>query len=272
MPKRGSIALVTALLGAFLAHLVIAEERTDYRPPAAADAKGVASSIVLIELPEGEFLMGSNNAGYQGGNPQHRVHVAAFRMAKYDITFDQFDVFARSTGRPLAPDEGWGRGDRPVINVDWFQIHGFIEWLNRGSGYHFRLPTEAEWEYAARAGTSTTYWWGDEPNSDYANTSVNRGRDIWPFTSPVGRFPANPFGLADMLGNVWQVVQDCRHLTYDGAPADGSAWLTGACDSRVARGGYFGSIRIGIRSFTRAAVGEHFHSMGLGFRVVADGK
>ena len=265
-----AMAAITALLAVFANNARGSAGLGDYRPPTAADPAAVAASIALIELPAGSFVMGSTEPGFQGGRPQHRVAVPRFRLGQYDITFDQYDAFARSTGETMPPDEGWGRGDRPVINVDWTQMHHFIDWLNRGTGRHFRLPTEAEWEYSARAGTSTVYWWGDEPNPDYANTAVNRGRDVWTYTSPVGSFPSNPFGLYDMLGNVWQVIEDCRHLTYEGAPEDGSAWLGGTCDSRIARGGCFASMRIGIRSYTRAAVGEHFRSMDLGFRVAED--
>lgn len=190
-----------------------------------------------------------------------------FRMARYDVTFDQYDAYARATHRPLPPDEGWGRGPRPVINVEWSDIQAFIAWLNQGTGRRFRLPSEAEWEYAARAGTRTAYWWGDEPDSNQANTATNGGRDVWHFSSPVGSFPANPFGLYDMHGDVWQFVADCRHLTYVQAPIDGSAWLDGDCDSRVVRGGYYGSLKLGMRSNSRGAAGERFHSMGLGFRL-----
>src|SRR4029077_5996778 len=99
------------------------------------------------------------------------------------------------------------------------------------------LPSEAEWEYAARGGTTTLYWWGDEADPNYANADAsayaNSGKDVWPYTAPVGQFPANAFGLYDVLGNVWEIVADCRHANYEGAPTDGSAWITDACDSRV---------------------------------------
>jgi formylglycine-generating enzyme required for sulfatase activity len=223
--------------------------------------------MAMAVIPAGEFQMGSDDTGYQNGYPRHAVHIAEFRMGRYAVTFDQYDAFARATNRPLLPDEGWGRGARPLINVDWSQVLAFIDWVNAGSRRHFRLPSESEWEYAARAHTTTAYWWGDEPNPDDANTAADTGKDVWQFTAPVGSFPANPFGLFDVLGNVWQFVQDCRHLTYLGAPADGSAWVDGNCDSRVVRGGYYGSLRVGMRSNSRGAAGEHFHSMGLGFRL-----
>jgi formylglycine-generating enzyme required for sulfatase activity len=251
-------ALVLALCGC---------ARTAGKPGADTPA-AVAQAIAMADIPAGRFVMGTDEAaGFQNGHPAHPVSVPAFRLGRYDVTFDQYDAFARATGRALPGDEGWGRGERPVIHVDWSDIQAFIGWLNTAAGRHFRLPSEAEWEYAARGGTTTLYWWGDQPDPNMANTSANTGRDKWEFTSPVGAFPANTYGLYEVLGNVWQVVADCRHPSYNGAPADGSAWTAGDCDSRVVRGGFYGSIRRGMQVAARGAVGEHFDSMGVGFRV-----
>lgn len=244
------------------------------RPPArpAQDtALAVAATVQLVDIRGGAYTMGTDPAvGFQNGFPPHPVTIKAFRLGRYDVTFDQFDAFARAMHRELPPDEDWGRGDRPVIHVSWRDAHEFIEWLNRGSGHHFRLPTEAEWEYAARGGTSTLYWWGDEPNPDMANTVTNKGRDHFVFTSPVGSFPPNPFGLYDISGNVWQLVEDCRHGSYDGAPADGSAWQGEPCDSRIARGGSYSSIRRGMQVAARVAAGETYDAADLGFRLAED--
>ena len=232
----------------------------------------VARSIQMVNLPGGRFTMGVDpETGFQNGYPQHEVTVEPFRMGRYEITFAQYDAFARATGRPLPADEGWGRGDRPVIHVSWADAQAFADWLNAGVGRRFHLPSEAEWEYAARGGTTSLYWWGDAPDPNLANTAANQGKDTWEDTSPVGRFPANPFGLYDVLGNVWEMVADCRHPTYEGAPTDGSAWVDKDCDSRIARGGAYGSIARGMQSAARAAVGEQFDSMGLGFRLAENG-
>jgi len=236
--------------------------------PAADTPAAVAASLQMAQIPAGRFVMGADpKLGFQNGFPAHTVSVPAFRIDRYDITFDEYDAFARATGRPPPPDEGWGRGERPVIHVSWLDAQAFIAWLNAGTGRHFRLPSDAEWEYAARAGTTTLYWWGDAPDANDANTSANTGRDRWPYTSPVGAFPPNLFGLYDMAGDVWQLVEDCRHSSYDGAPVDGSAWTDGDCDSRVARGGSWGSISRGVQVAGHAAAGEQFESMDLGFRV-----
>jgi formylglycine-generating enzyme required for sulfatase activity len=228
----------------------------------------VARSIQMVSLPGGRFMMGVDpSTGFQNGYPRHEVEVPAFRIGRYEITFAQYDAFARASGRPLPADEGWGRGDRPVIHVSWADAQALVEWLTAGTGRRFHLPSEAEWEYAARGGTSSLYWWGDVADPNLANTATNTGKDTWEATAPVGRFPANPFGLYDVLGNAWEIVADCRHPDYTGAPTDGSAWIGKDCDSRVVRGGFFGSISRGMQAAARAAVGEQFDSSGLGFRL-----
>jgi formylglycine-generating enzyme required for sulfatase activity len=239
--------------------------------PTRATASEVARTIVMIDVPAGEFVMGTApSAGFQNGYPPHAASVAAFRLGATEVTFAQFDAFARATGRALPPDEHWGRGPRPVIHVEWADAHAFIDWLSAGTGRRFRLPSEAEWEYAARAGTATLYPWGERVDHALVNNSVDEGADRWTYTAPVGGFPPNAFGLLDMLGNVWELVQDCRHATYEGAPADGSAWLDEPCESRIARGGSWGSTRRGVQPAARGAASEHFESMDLGFRLAED--
>jgi formylglycine-generating enzyme required for sulfatase activity len=231
----------------------------------------VADAMRMIDVPAGEFVMGTEReAGFQNGYPPHAVHIPAFRMAATEITFDQYDAFARVTGRTPPPDEQWGRGRRPVIHVNWDDVHAFIDWLNAGTGRHYRLPTEAEWEYAARAGSTNLYPWGDRIDHARVNNSVDEGADRWAFTSPVGSFPPNAFGFFDLLGNVWELTEDCRHPTYEGAPGDGTAWVDGSCDSRIARGGSWGSTSRGEQPAARGAASEHFDSMDLGFRLAED--
>lgn len=239
--------------------------------PATDSPRAVAATLSMAPIRSGEFVMGTEpSVSFQNGFPPHRVRIGAFLLARFDVTFDQYDAFARATHRALPPDEGWGRGERPVIHVSWRDAHAFIDWLSQGTGRRLRLPSEAEWEYAARGGTTTLYWWGDEPDPDKANTVTNTGRDHFRYTSPVGAFPANPFGLYDMSGNVWQFVEDCRHGSFEGAPADARAWVEGPCDSRVVRGGSYASIRRGMQVAARAAAGETFDSAELGFRVAED--
>jgi formylglycine-generating enzyme required for sulfatase activity len=209
----------------------------------------------------------------QQGVPRHPVTIRAFRLSETDVTFDQYDRFAHATGRPLPQDEGFGRGTRPVINIDRADMLAYLAWLGRASGEKgYRLPTEAEWEYAARAGTTTPYYWGNKPDPRYANTAGNKEPDHFPATSPVKSFLPNPYGLYDMAGNVWQEVQDCTHPDYRGAPSDGRAWMGKSCVSYITRGGCYGSITRGIKTTARAAVGASFRSMSVGFRVAQDAR
>jgi formylglycine-generating enzyme required for sulfatase activity/cytochrome c2 len=236
-----------------------------------SSATDVARSIEMVEIPAGIFTMGTDpEVNFQNGFPPHRVTVESFLIATTEVTFDQYDSFADATGRERPPGETWGRGDRPVIHVDWSDVHAFIDWLNAATGRAFRLPTEAEWEYAARGGTTSLYWWGNEIDHRLVNNSVDAGTDAWEFTAPVGRFPNNPFGLLDVLGNVWEFVEDCRHSSYENAPSDQHARLDGDCDSRVVRGGSWGSTSRGVQVAARGAASESYAAMDLGFRLAED--
>ena len=155
------------------------------------------------------------------------------------MTFAEFDACHRDGGCSHTPrDEGWGRGNRPVIHVSWKDAKEYVGWLSRTTGREYRLLNESEWEYAARAGTDSSYYWGEEPGEGHANCS--RCGSDWDSkkTSQAGSFDPNGFGLFDMLGNVWEWVEDCGHRNYEGAPSDGSAWIRrGDCRFRMLRGG-----------------------------------
>jgi formylglycine-generating enzyme required for sulfatase activity len=239
---------------------------------AASEKEAVLATIKMANLPGGSYFMGvpEGEEHEQQAYPGHIVHIKAFRIAKTDVTFDQYDAFTRATGALSPQDEGFGRGARPVINVNRHEILSFIAWLNAGTGRHFRLPSEAEWEYAARGGSTTPYSWGDKPSSDYANLQGVHGRDVFDTTSPVASFLPNGFGLFDMAGNVWQAVEDCRHPTLVGAPTDERPWTDGPCDSRIVRGGWYHSISRGSRVTSRSVAADSFRSMSLGFRLAED--
>ncbi len=238
----------------------------------ACDVPGSASLPTMIDIPAGTFVMGAGAAGdSQQGRPAHRVTLSAFRISETDVTFDQYDRFARATGRPLPQDEGFGRGARPVINVNRADMLAYIAWLNRRSRRgRFRLPSEAEWEYAAKAGSVTPFYWGAQPDPRYANSAVNRPPDHFVFTSPVKSFLPNHYGLYDMAGNVWQEVADCLHGDYVGAPADGRAWAEPGCAAYMVRGGSYQIFRRGLMTTARAGIGASFASMSVGFRVAQD--
>ena len=193
----------------------------------------------MVSIPGGTFRMGDlNGGGDDDERPVHSVTVPDFKLGKFEVTFTQWDacVADGGCGRYTPDDKGWGRGNRPVINVSWDDIQGFIDWLNSKTDGNFRLPTEAEWEYAARAGSTTKYSWGNSIGSNRANCNDDCG-DRWNNTAPVGSFSANAWGLHDLHGNVWEWVQDCSNDSYVGAPTDGSAWTSGDCGLRVIRGG-----------------------------------
>ncbi|MBO9604106.1 MAG: SUMF1/EgtB/PvdO family nonheme iron enzyme [Novosphingobium sp.] len=227
----------------------------------------------MIDVKAGSFLMGAPaDADAQQGKPQHQVTIRAFRLGATEVTFDQYDAFANATKRPLPQDDGLGRGARPVINIDRGDMLAYIDWLNRTSGHTgYRLPSEAEWEYAARAGTTTDFYWGNEPDPDKANTRTNKGSDHFAFTSPARTFPANPWGFYDMAGNVWEMTADCLFADYAGAPVDGSPHVEPGCAIHMVRGGDYSSSKRGQKPTARAAAGDHFRSGSLGFRVAQDG-
>ncbi|MFZ0258169.1 MAG: SUMF1/EgtB/PvdO family nonheme iron enzyme, partial [Gammaproteobacteria bacterium] len=213
------------------------------RPQPAGNAQSATAAVPeMVVIPAGAFWMGSDKArdseAYGSEFPRHRVTIdRPFAIGKYEVTFDDYEQFARATGRALPDDEHWGRDHRPVIKVSWEDATAYTEWLSQQTGKRYRLPTEAQWEYAARAGTETRYWWGDDIGRHRANCRGCGSQWDNKQTAPVGSFEANPFGLHDTAGNVWEWVQDCWHDNYEGAPTDGSAWETDDCRFRVFRGG-----------------------------------
>ena len=167
----------------------------------------------------------------------HKVQLTKpFAMSRYELTFDEYDRFAQATGHKLPHDKGWGRGALPVINVSWDDAKAYAQWLSQQIGKRYRLPTEAEWEYAARSGGKDETWAGISNESQLMDYAVYREER----TEPVGSKKPNGFGLYDMSGNVYEWVEDCWHNDYNSAPADGLAWLSinnGDCGHRVVRGG-----------------------------------
>ena len=170
--------------------------------------------------------------------PVHRVTISEpFAVGVYEVTFEEWDACVSGGGCGGYRPEGWGRSSRPVINVSWDDAQAYVAWLSGKTGEAYRLLSESEWEYAARAGTTTRYHWGDDVGRNRANCVDDYCGDSWEFTAPVGSFGANGFGLHDILGNVREWVEDCWNGSYAGAPSDGSAWESGDCDRRVLRGG-----------------------------------
>jgi formylglycine-generating enzyme required for sulfatase activity len=235
------------------------------------DAAKIAVSLEMITLPAGQFMMGSPaDEGDAPGLPRHMVTLKSFKMAKNVVTFGQFDAFSKATGRALISDFGMKRGNYPAINTTMADAQAFIDWLNKNTGRKFKIPSESEWEYAARAGTATHYWWGDKADFGKYNSFRNEGDDVWPTTSPVGAFPPNPFGLHDMTGNVFQRVSDCRRPTYDGKPIDGSPVVGEPCVLKVMRGGSWRNLSGAARHATRSGATDLLISTSIGFRIAED--
>jgi formylglycine-generating enzyme required for sulfatase activity len=170
----------------------------------------------MIEIKAGFFQMG--NVAGRGDKDERPVHDVkfqkTFKIGKHEVTFDEYDRFALATGKPLPYDQGWGRGRRPVIYVSWEDANAYTKWLSERTGKRYRLPTEAEWEHAARAATKTDYWWGNEMMKGIANCDGCGSEWDNKQTAPVGSFKPNPFGLYDTAGNVDEWVQDCWHENY----------------------------------------------------------
>jgi formylglycine-generating enzyme required for sulfatase activity len=236
----------------------------------------------MVVLPAGEFMMGSpeSEAG-RGRNegPQRKVAIRSFAMGKFEVTFAQWDACAAEGGCKHQPgDETWGRGRRPVINVSWQDATEFAGWLARKTGQPYRLPSEAEWEYAARGVTSaaeqhTPFSTGPTINYQQANYDANfiygdgKMGIYRQKTVEVGTFRRNAFGLHDMHGNVWEWVQDCYRDSYRGAPGDGSAVVARDCGLRILRGGSWNYFPKLLRSAYRYATPPEVRLDMVGLRV-----
>lgn len=295
--KTLKVSLATALLTLSACNAYQHQDLKAEAEPAALD-----QNSDWVQIPAGEFQMGSLDTDKEATaleKPQHTVKVQAFKIGRHEVTFAEYERFAKATNKPLPSDSGFIQGERnryPVINVSWHDANAYADWLSKETGQHFRLPTEAEWEYAARAGSSTERFWGDKPAQacEFANVFDQRNEkeirekysvpavyaahhhceDAYFAIAPVGSFKANAWGLHDMLGNVWEWVQDCQHQNYIGAPTSADqAWQTsnaGDCTKHVVRGGSWfvspQSVRVAFRS------GNHSddRGSGLGFRLVQD--
>jgi formylglycine-generating enzyme required for sulfatase activity len=195
----------------------------------------------MVVVPAGTFTMGSpatETGRFDNEGPLHEVIIAQpFAVSKFDVTFADWDACASVGGCPPASESDFGRGTRPIINVSWEDAQQYVAWFSKMTGRNYRLLTEAEWEYAARAGKMTAYPWG--PEIGKGNADCNGCGSEWDNsgTSPAGSFKPNAFGLYDMAGDAWQWVQDCYHEDYNAAPTDGSAWTSKDCIRHVVRGG-----------------------------------
>ncbi len=267
--------------------------------------KECAECPEMVGIPAGKFAMGSpasEDGRFDSEGPQHYVSLRAFALAKYDVTTAEFLRFLEDTGYQPAPcnpilHETWrspGKGLAyppydvtplrwPAICLDWKDANAYIAWLNKrvrtarpeiGEKGPYRLPSEAEWEYAARGGTTTARWWGNTPGQGEANCNGCGSKFDYRELSDVDAFKPNPFGLYGMLGNAWEWTADCWHPSYVGAPKDGHPWQTPNCARHVVRGGSWDNVPIFVRSAARSGAandgGEFDYSTLTAFRVARD--
>ncbi len=236
--------------------------------------KDCANCPEMVVVPAGSFLMGlppSELDRYRREGPQRLVTISQpFAVGKYEVTFNEWDkcVAGGGCGGFQALDEGWGRGRQPVKGASWDDAKAYVAWLSGETGQPYRLLSEAEWEYAARAGSTTSFWRGDDIGRN--NASCDGCGSQWDRkqTAPVGSFRPNDFGVYDMAGNVWEWVEDCWNGSHDGAPRDGSVRTEGHCEDRVLRGGAWNSHPESLRSAIRARgqTGQRYDNR-VGFRV-----
>lgn len=236
----------------------------------------------MIGIQGGSFEMGDRiEEGDPNEWPVHAVTVGDFKLAATEVTFDLLDFWAARTEQETPKnDEGWGRKGFPAIHVSYDEAQELIDWLNVQTGRKFRLPTEAEWEYAGRAGTTKAFPSGVFMSRDYGNYGPADccakgfdgvyGSDLWPYTAPVASFKPNLWGLYDMAGNVWEWMQDCYNEDYNGAPTDGSAWETGDCERAPMRGGSWTHYSRNVRTANRNENMRHHAVNGYGMRLAED--
>jgi formylglycine-generating enzyme required for sulfatase activity len=309
------LALASALC---LAAIPLANEQAS-PAPAGRLFRDCADCPDMMRIPGGAFMMGAPDdepGRYPEEGPAHPVRIRPFALGRFDVTRGEWSAFVKATGRPtvkgcswtarsgakIDPEGSWRDvgfpqdETHPAVCVTWQDAQDYAHWLTQRTKHQYRLPSEAEWEYAARAGTTTAYFWGRTATHDAANygaeaccSGATGGRDRWQYTSPSGAFPPNGFGVSDMSGNVLQWVQDCFSPSYAGAPADGSAYHssvvlhmsgdlkemdgTNSCTYRMLRGGDFAvpprQIRSAFRSWGPApgSTLRDYRSAGVGFRV-----
>ncbi len=233
--------------------------------------KGGGYGPTMITVPAGTFLMGASSSVVGPDEvPRHQVTISAFVVGVYEVTFDEYYRFARATGRKKPKDNGWDRKTHPVIDVAWDDALAYTRWLSKQTGKSYRLLSESEWEYVARAGTTRSFWWGSKAGTGNAHCFDCKSDFSTSKPAKVGTYKPNPFGLYDTAGNVFEWVHDCYHRNYNNAPADGSVWEGGDCDVRITRGGAYRSPANSMRVENRDKFKSNKGQYNVGFRVARD--
>ncbi len=255
MVARAGPQLIVLLVGIAIVS-AFAPLATGMTPKLIVTFKDCDDCPEMVVVPPGNFLMGDlHGVGYFSEQSIRAVRIDyVFAVGKFEVTFDEWTACVSDGGcNGYRPDDlGWGRSDRPVVHVSWQDAKTYVKWLSRKTDKTYRLLSEAEWEYAARATSRTMFPWGNSIGSGYAN--CDGCGSLWDddLTAPVGSFAPNAFGLHDMHGNVYEWVEDCWHSDYQGAPSDGSAWTSGGvCQVRILRGGSYDDTPVLVRSANR---------------------
>lgn len=225
----------------------------------------------MVVIPAGIYIMGFRPREPRE-EPAHRVNIKRpFAIGRFEVTFDEWEACRRERGCRADPsDHGWGKGRRPVINVTFDDALQYVAWIGKKTGKTYRLPSEAEWEYADRAGTTTEFWLGDDVGVNRANCKDCGSQWSAKGTAPAGSFEPNPFGLHDTVGNVFEWLQDCWNESHRGAPSDASPRLEGDCTQRVMRGGSFYYFKKVSRASYRSKNNAEVKSYWLGFRLARE--
>ena len=292
IPLRNGLPTAAGALGVLLLLACVRQVNAQQREPGTV-FRDCEACPEMVVVPPGSFMMGSPRTPrgmYLDEGPRHEATIGyPLAVGVFEVTFAEWDACVRGGGcvgyRP--DDQGLGRGRRPVINVSWEDATRYVAWLSEQTGEDYRLPSEAEWEFAARAGTETAWYWGEDPTEQcrYANgfdrdlAEELRAEEVrirvvpascadgYDGVAPVGSFEPNGFGLHDVAGNVWEWTNDCWNESYAGAPADGSAWTNGYCVPRVVRGGSWNSPAGLLRSAFRDGIPRRDRGFNVGFRV-----
>ncbi|MEM7468576.1 MAG: SUMF1/EgtB/PvdO family nonheme iron enzyme, partial [Pseudomonadota bacterium] len=235
------------------------------------ELKSGGTGPLMIALPAGEFMMGSQSSSAEfDERPARKIAAQSFAISVNEVTIAEYTRFAKANGRIVHKSNTQEPTKHPVVFVSWNDAVAYAQWLSVQSGGKYRIPTEAEWEYAARGGTATSYWWGRYLGSDNAHCfACETGLDPR-LPTRIGRFKANPFGIFDTAGNVQEWVYDCYHKNYEGAPNDTSAFAGGDCSVRVVRGGAYSSGPKALRSAKRDKFRFDAGNDGIGIRVIKD--
>ena len=233
--------------------------------------KSGGNGPTMIQVPGGEFRMGGASGIIAADEvPRHMVTIGSFMVSVYEITYAEYDRFAKATKRKLPNSSGWDRKIHPVNNVSWNDALAYTRWLSKQTGKNYRLLSESEWEYAARAGTTKSFWWGSSAGSSNAHCFDCKSDYSTSKPAKIGTYKPNQFGLYDTAGNLFEWVHDCYHRNYKDAPVDGSVWEGGDCEVRVARGGAYRSPASSMRVENREKFPSDRGQYNVGFRLARD--